>query len=977
MKDHSQNPRPPFQVFSWSKPFLPALKEHIERDTGGQGGKALIIVPNNRPWRYFFELYKAERKAALLPKMLPYADMIRHWSAPYIAEGSITANGLDLAALAKDAVGLAAESSPGLAKVLAKMEPHAFIPWAFRLSALFEELYSEGVAGRNIPYAENDTSGYAAALLESLGAIGAHWLEGLKKRRWTTPGYEALLAFKNAASIPPHFTPGLQRPVYIAGFYGLDAVQEKLFKSLWENGAKICLHTHPDVAKGKSGEPGTALHLKWLKTWKGRAELAGGRENATHEPQIKFFQGYDLHSQLLEMSAIIKENPAGSTAIILNDPASLLPALHQLPDKQVNISLGYPANRSRLHNFIAHLFTLVKNRSKEGKYYWKDLLKFFSQPFFGIFSGLNKKEELQTALGNAMAIIRNGQRHVSADEILDSLEAHTDPEIHRFLKSLIQLALTNFQTIATTKQLAWAINELSDFILQNGPPTWDATQLEAEALTRLRSRITPALLENALALEDMGVELLETVYLDLMAEERIPFEADPLVGVQLLGMLETRLLQFDNVIMLDATEDRLPGRPRQDLLLPDSLRSQLSLPDNRRAEQIAEHNFFRLCAGASNLHMIWQEGSTKSELFDAKKLRSRFVEQLLWRKEKKSKALITAGSEIFGQAAASLAMRPESRQGLTRSPCLAKKLDSLLKRSISATLLDQYFRCPLSFARGRLLNLAPAKEVNEGDAPPEVGIKIHQALELFYKKYRGKNMARQDLERYYSELMEIFNKLIADKDFVLPLDSRLMLETAARVRFHKLLQEQPEDVNVFRTEWKTNVQKTLAGKNFNCEVIVDRIDARPAGDVILDYKTFKLKDFDKNLWQDDEFFQRLQDSIDSAEFDAAANDELLVELRERMPSVQLPFYLTALRDGRDEEARRTLNPIAAAYIDLYESGKEKPLFDAKEPEEVATCLDYCRISVEFILNHLMRAPVFNGNGATCGWCPHASLCAAM
>lgn len=969
-------PSSPFQVFSWTQPFLPALKEFIERETDGQPGKALVIVPNNRPWRYFFELYKKAGKAALLPKMLPYTEMLKLWSAPHVEEGAISANELDLAALAKEAVAKAAESRQGLAGVFAKMETRAFMPWAFRLADIFEELYSEGLTGKDIPFARDDVTGSAAALLESLGEIGKHWLAGLKARRWTTPAYEALQACRNAHAIPPYLMPGPDRPVFIAGFYALDKVQEELFRSLWKNGAKICLHTHPDVASGKSAEAGTSLHIQWLRKWKAGAVAANKAESDELEPRVKFFQGYDTHSQLLEMQAILEENPVGSTAIILNDPASLLPALHQLPDKQINISLGYPADRSRLHNFIAHLFTLVKNRSADGKYYWKDLLKFLSQPFLEIFDGKSKKA-LGKTLNSAMAIVRNGQQHASADEISAQLAPHVDGQIMRFLKMLFNLALSSFQEIVTTRKLGQILQKISDFILEHGPDDWDSIPLEAEALTRLKSRIIPVLLENALADENLGVELLEAIYLDLMAKERIPFEADPLVGVQMLGMLETRLLQFDNVIMLDTTEDHLPGRPRQDPLLPDSLRSLLSLPNNRRAEQIAEHNFFRLCAGAKNINLLWQEGSIKSELFDTKKLRSRFIEQLLWRQEKKEKELIKAGSENYGQAIASLAMRPETPKILTRTPPLAKKLVASIKKSISATMLDQYFRCPLSFARSRLLGLAAPTEVNEGDAPPEVGIKIHKALQLFYEKYINKEMSKENFGTYYGELMEHFNREIADRDFVIPMDSRIMLETAAAQRFKKMLQEQPEETRVFKLEWEILIPKKLAGRDFNCEVIVDRIDARDGGHVILDYKTFHLKEFDDGLWQDEAFFQRLQEAIDSETFDSETNEELFLELRERLPSIQLPFYLTALRDAWDEETKQTLNPLGAAYVDLYNTGQEIPLFKASTPEDVERCLKYCLIAVEFVIKSLLASPVFSGNGATCGWCPHASLCAAV
>lgn len=87
--------------------------------------------------------------------------------------------------------------------------------------------------------------------------------------------------------------------------------------------------------------------------------------------------------------------------------------------------------------------------------------------------------------------------------------------------------------------------------------------------------------------------LMQAMLLELVRAERVPFEADPLTGLQVLGMLETRLLRFSRVFLVDVTDDRLPGAPIRSPLLPDSLRALLGLPDTRNREQLAAYTFHR------------------------------------------------------------------------------------------------------------------------------------------------------------------------------------------------------------------------------------------------------------------------------------------------------------------------------------------------------------------------------------------------
>ena len=211
--------------------------------------------------------------------------------------------------------------------------------------------------------------------------------------------------------------------------------------------------------------------------------------------------------------------------------------------------------------------------------------------------------------------------------------------------------------------------------------------------------------------------LLHGLARQLLQQQRIPFEADPLGGVQVLGMLESRLLQFDRIFIVDATDDVLPGAPGQDPLLPDSLRRILGLPDARRRERAASHTLYRLCACAREVHFYWQESQGRSGLMDSKKARSRFVEQLIWAHEQRTGALLTPGTAPLAVAACDVTPMPPRALSLKRNQALQDAMRDFLAAPIPPTALDTYLHCPLAFVWKHLCRFRPVQEVNEKDDP--------------------------------------------------------------------------------------------------------------------------------------------------------------------------------------------------------------------------------------------------------------------
>lgn len=961
----------PILLFNWQKPFLKSLKTRIEKDTADAPGGACIIAPNNRIWRYLQDLYGRDSKCQLMPRIISYAELVEIWSAPYNVGVELTANSLDLVSLAYEAVQLSASEHAYLAKHFARMDIKSFLPWGFRLVQLFDEIFNEGLLPKDIVYARNDVVPRAAALLESLGTTGKYWVELLIRRKWTTFGYNAFKAFVHSDMIPDSLLPGPHKKIYIAGFYALNGVQNSIFHSLWLKGASICFHTHPEIQNSVIHGPGLKHHRKWISRWKAEVEMVESPElRIDMRPEIKFFQGYDLHSQLFGMEKNLIETDKENTAIIISDSGALIPVLHHVHNESVNISLGYPLQRSLIYILITILFSLQKNKSSLGDYYNKDLLAFFSSPFLKVLFTGKDEAGLKIALSLLEKDLYSGSKYVNLHQLIDKILPFISEEEKYLLSKCVTIFVDAFDKVKSLGEMGVALNNLLQFLVLNIGNLWKDNPLEAEAISRIKTDIVPVLLENSLNHVELEITTLELIFSQLIQTEFIPFEADPIQGVQIMGWTESQLLQFDKILVIDANDDILPGKKSPDPLLPEALRSLLGLPNSQKVEESMEYNFFRLYSGAKKVYLSWQESSTKSDLLDSKKIRSRYIEFLIWQEEKKRRKFFETQNEIFSKAEANIALTPCHNSFLPRNRFLENKLEKLLSKQLSATFLDNYYSCPLSFARSRLLNINPVDKMRDGDDPRLVGTLIHNTLKAFFLNHTGRQLVIKDnLEESYNLLLAEFEKQkkIYDIEKILPLDSCLVLDQAVNHRFKKFLSNFPETI-IEKVEWELTEDIIFFGKTIKCKAVVDRLDLRDDHYLILDYKTSALKTFDRDLFSDNDFFMKLSQLSSDTVRQSEKMEEYFLLLRDRLPSIQLPFYLVML----DHQKKYKLG--GASYIDLYDTCKEKSIFPKSSSGEFVKILEYCWIAVKFLINNLLFSQGFNGNGKFCSSCPTRSLC---
>ena len=1042
----------PFLVFPWNRPFLPSLKRLLDRESARPGGAVpLIVSPTSRPWQYLKALYRREAEQAaarrlpaasrLMPRVVTLNELACAWHAEATGQAARQASLLDEIAVlygAVKAAGAEAEarqspfdSGEGRRRQhLWDLDLARFFPWGVKLARLMSELLENGIAPSDMAGLEGDVMDYAADLLAVLGRVHQEYLARLGERQLAT---QALMGFEAARvldrGIPEAFRPAPDRPVFIAGFHTLTRTQNAILKALWQAGASVCLHSDPRLL-GEGGEHWICRrHREWMADWGAGCQLAdagGTAPEAAGEdgPRVSFLAGYDLHSQLGRLAADLdaRERTGVSAAVLLPNSALLMPVLHHLPERDkgsVNVTMGASLDETPAAQLARACMAVQITRGVKGdlgRYHWKELVALFQHPLLRCLdddSGL----ALGPMLDRFCQAVRAGLRFTDPwnDTLRHEVFANRDLD-RAALGRVLSAAVAAFAEASTPRGLGSALQGLCDFIRRRCPEQVRATaSMDMEALHRIEHAVVPMLQGSLLADDELPLAALSSLLDGLLAHERIFFEPgrDRLVNLQVMGVLESSLLHFDKVYVVDATDDRLPGGKRRDPLLPDSLRAVIGLPALDLGDQETGYAVYRLARCAGEIHFYWQEGMGGSSLFDGKKFRSRFAEEFIWEREQQEGRIFAPGEPPLELAEARLVpMHPQSRiLSLDAGTRALARMERLLAGPVSPTMLDEYLHCPAKFGFHRLARLSEMEEVNEGDDPSGVGTLIHEVLEQFHMRRLNQALERSEEEK--QEIVGIFHDLLHDDSRRLlqdlPPESLAVLEAAAPPKLRSYIDRQPANALPCLLECSFAASVYAGGRRFQLQGRLDRLDVRgeldddgtpipgsPERLVILDYKTGKrLPGISRlRIWNNDRLFERIERLMRDRSGSAGVLgelDELLEELRQGAASVQLPAYVAIARSAGGVQIlpddKRPHNiadwpaiPVGdAAFVELAGSGEEVSFYRGgrgDHAEERQRALSRCHLLVKLVLLHMARARELPQarDELRCSWCPYAPIC---
>ena len=544
----------------------------------------------------------------------------------------------------------------------------------------------------------------------------------------------------------------------------------------------------------------------------------------------------------LELHNESKDND--NEVIVLSDESMLIPVLNCIPSgksEEMQVTMGFPYSTCILNQFLQHLFVFQKNirNNNKGIYFWSLVRLLNSELIKIIFT----KEEHKHLFNWKNENIKKSAYYISTEDF-ESLKEHHD--IYDFLCLISPKWNSNTDCISSIKSLLKAIYKK---VKINDKTNFISNQISVAG--RIINKIEKLLnkYEDIIQIAD-----IENLYRQSSAEMTINLKGD-YGGLQIMGLLETRNLDFKTVHILSVNEGILPQSKNASSLIPFDLRKYYGLPTYNNKQAVYAYHFYRLLQNAENIKIYYNtlaDGMGEGES-------SRFIKQIIHEmpsknpnaniKEKIYKSPSNKNKEIE---------KIEAKKTDEVYDKIIKKLSFVSedkKSGLSPTSISCYLKCPLKFY------LKYIEKIND-DIPQEliqsnvIGTIIHAALENLYKYFGSDDIT---LERYQEVYAKYFNdalkKALADNNFPngLPhsgfnyLSSKMMdkmIENFIKqeIKFLKANKsmkiiglEENLFASIYVPEHKTNVN--LTGN-------ADRIDQVGNTIRIIDYKSGSVNDSD-------------------------------------------------------------------------------------------------------------------------------------
>ncbi|MDD3108393.1 MAG: PD-(D/E)XK nuclease family protein [Alistipes sp.] len=413
------------------------------------------------------------------------------------------------------------------------------------------------------------------------------------------------------------------------------------------------------------------------------------------------------------------EHPDKETAIVLTDESLLLPVLYSIPAAlpALNITMGYPLRQTTAYSFVERLIALqhhARIRHSRTEFYHSDVTGLLNHPYIQEHQASQAETLLQQIRQRQMIYI--AQEAFPQEGLLHEIFTPTDSwqSLCRYLTHALSEVIAHSADLEPSEQA-----QRREFFT-----------IIVEHLTRI---------ENALS--DAGVEVSVSIFTSLLRRTlqtlRIPYEGEPLAGVQIMGILETRNLDFRNVVVLSMNDDSFPGsRTLSNSFIPYNLRYAYGLPTPQHHEGVYAYYFYRLLQRAERVHLVYCSRSDDKRTGE----QSRYITQL----EMESSHTLHRHPIQLGVNLSDSA------------PICIKKDDTILHqlhaflhggdRTLSPTAFYHYIECPLKFYFRSLAGLAPVEEVSEEIDMPLFGTILHRALELLYTPLIGRPHPQKHLQ---------------------------------------------------------------------------------------------------------------------------------------------------------------------------------------------------------------------------------------
>ncbi|MFD2724881.1 PD-(D/E)XK nuclease family protein [Hyunsoonleella rubra] len=652
----------------------------------------------------------------------------------------------------------------------------------------------------------------------------AHFTENLIDKK---AGYQGLIYSEAVENLEAYIETNPKKQHVFLGFNALNTSEETIIQELLQSDlAKIYWDIDDVFMERRFHDAGLFMRQhkrKW--TYFKQNPFKWISDNYSKEKTISIF-GIPKHiGQAKYIGSILKDlqnknHTLENTAVVLGDENLLIPVLNSLPTTvgALNITMGFPLKSIPLTSLFEALFNLHKTTSKS--FYFKDVINIISHQFI---RPLFHHENIDYASKGIDTINNNNLIYLNIEqlkaiftgsaEILDLLFSGWSISINAALRKCTKLIL---------------------FIKGHLDKDKASNLLALEYLFRFNKLFNELIRLNHGHEHIKDISTLHDLYKELLNSETLDFQGEPLQGLQIMGMLESRVLDFETVIISSVNEGILPAGKSQNSFIPFDVKLENNLPTYKEKDAVYTYHFYHLIQRAKNVFILY---NTEADVLIGGE-KSRFITQL----------------ELEGIHKINHQIIVPKVPVVENSPIVVKKTDRLMQdifevaqKGFSPSSLTSYIRNPIDFYYQKILKIREYDDVEETVAANTLGTVVHNALEDLYNPYIDQFLTEDSVKNMKPKIEErvTFHFKNEYKEGDISKGKNLIVFEIAKRYVHNFLNVEINDIKAgnaikilqIEAENEIEIEIPTFERPVKLTGKVDRVDLYNGTVRIIDYKT--------------------------------------------------------------------------------------------------------------------------------------------
>ncbi len=731
--------------------FIAKLANHIQSHYDLTKQELTVVFPNKRAAFYLRNAFKTSCAQTLwLPQMISIEEAVTQWSSIALADTiDLLFELIDIDA------GLHVEQDSDLS---------VFGSQATQMAKDFDEIDQYGIDAKHVfnyvldnkkleiwNFDEEKSKEKEIKYLHFFQSLYDYYLRLRDRLSKQGKGYYGMIT-RHLSELPETMLLEKigERSILFAGFNALTTTEERIINTLIRNGkAEILFDYDAYYVNDENNEAGLfarkykKVHPQWIEN-----SISNALTTETKNIHIINASGNTLQAKALQ--AKLQETHDGKQAVILADENLLIPVLNSIPNTYsgFKVSMGYPITKTPVNQLIKECFALYRHkrisrkindngteRVAEGWYIWP-VLHLMDLEIVKIVFSRNELEVFSHWKQNA---VKKG-KFIFEDGDIESFQQM--PNIQALLRVILNkkdgsspaIVLEDLnQVLVFISHLLQSIPEQErNFFLLN----------QVSEIGKIISRLERVVAQNAQYVKD--THSLESLYRVLSSAASLKLNSSETDGLQIMGLLETRNLDFERLHLLSVNEGILPPDKSRGSFIPQFIRRACGLPGYTESQSVVAYHFYRLLQNGKDIYLYYNNlGDTSGG--EA----SRFILQI--KHELAKNANIKVEEESFNSAAKSSL---ESQKLSAQKTNALDRLHYLIEeKGLSPSALSTYLNCPLKYYL-RYIAQIEDNSVEEDTGVNVIGTIIHDTLEFMFADYLPKDGKTQLIDK------ELFDKVI-------------------------------------------------------------------------------------------------------------------------------------------------------------------------------------------------------------------------